>query len=146
VSTYLGLVVAPLETAAFVPDLVLIYCTPAQLRHLLLALRYPHGTHALSTLDPIGSCVHAVVPSLQDGEFRVTLPDPGEFERAGVDEDELLLTAPAPRLPELMEGVYHFEESGMGFRRFALTMRPDFQQPPFYQEYFKLWGLDGAEK
>ena len=45
-----------------------------------------------------------------------------------------------------MDGVYHLEESGMGFRRFSLSMHPDFKQPPFYEEYFKRWGLDGSQE
>jgi uncharacterized protein (DUF169 family) len=143
VGRYAGMVLAPLSSAAFAPDLVMIYCTPAQLRHLLLSLRYLHGTEVTSTLDPIGSCVHSVVPSLLTGDCAVTVPDPGDFERAGATDDEMVLTVPATRLEELMTGVYHFEEMGLGFRKFAMEMQPNFKQPPFYEEYFRQWGLDG---
>jgi uncharacterized protein (DUF169 family) len=146
VGQYPGMVVGPLKSANFDPDLTMIYCNPAQLRHLLLALRYVNGTQVTSTLDPIGSCVHSIIPSLLYGECKVTVPDPGDFERAGAQEDEMVLTVPTTRLKELMDGVYHFEESGMGFRRFSVSVHPDFQQPPFYQEYFKRWGLDGPEE
>ena len=108
----------------------MIYCNTAQLRHLLLALRYVHGTQVTSTLDPIGSCVHSVVPSLLNGECQVTVPDPGDFERAGAQEDEMVLTVPTARLEELMDGVYHFEESGMGFRRFSLSHPPRLPAAP----------------
>ena len=57
----------------------------------------------------------------------------------------MILTVPARRLKELMEGVYHFEKSNMGYRRFNYAVQPDFQQPPFYQEYFKKWGLDAPK-
>jgi uncharacterized protein (DUF169 family) len=140
------MVLAPLKTADFEPDLTMIYCDTAQLRHLLLALRYLHGTQVTSTLDPIGSCVHSVVPSLSSGECAVTVPDPGDFERAGAREDEMVLTVPTSRLKELMEGVYHFEELGRGFRRFNVSVCPDFQQPPFYEEYFRQWGLDAPKE
>jgi uncharacterized protein (DUF169 family) len=146
VGKYPGMVIGPLRTAGFAPDLVMIYCTPAQLRHLLLALRYLHGTQVTSTLDPIGSCVHSVVPSLLTGECAVTVPDPGDFERGGASDDEMVLTVPATRLEELMTGVYHFEERGLGFRFFSVALQPDFKQPPFYEEYFKKWGLDGPEE
>ena len=73
----------------------------------------------------------------------MTIPDPGDFERAGAGDDELVLTVPASRLEELMAGVYHFEEMGMGFRFFSVAMHPNYKQPPFYEEYFKNWGLDG---
>ena len=98
VGQYPGMVMGPLKSANFEPDLVMIYCNSAQLRHLLLALRYLHGTQVTSTLDPIGSCVHSVVPSLLNGECQVTVPDPGDFERAGAQEDEMVLTVPTTRL------------------------------------------------
>ncbi|OFW55789.1 MAG: hypothetical protein A2133_02965 [Actinobacteria bacterium RBG_16_64_13] len=142
VGQYSGMVVGPLKRADFAPDLTMIYCNPGQLRHLLLALRYLNGTQVTSTLDPIGSCVHSVVPSLLQGKCQVTVPDPGDFERAGAQEDEMILTVPTNRMKELMDGIYHFEESNRGFRRFALSVRPDYEQPPFYQDYFKRWGLD----
>jgi uncharacterized protein (DUF169 family) len=143
---YPGVVMGPLKTANFDPDLTMIYCNPAQLRHLLLSLRYLNGTLVTSTFDPIGSCVYSVIPPLQDGDCRIAVPDPGDFERAGADEDEMVFTVPTSRLKELMDGVYHFEEIGMGFRRFSLVMAADYQQPPFYEEYFKRWGLDARKK
>ena len=118
----------------------------AQLRHLLFSLRYLNGTQVTSTIDPIGSCVHSVVPSLLNGECEVTVPDPGDYERANAQDDEMILTVPTRRLKELMDGVYHFEKSGMGFRRFSYPVQPNFQQPPFYEEYFRKWGLDAPKK
>jgi len=143
---YRGVVLGPLKNAKFSPDLTMIYCNTGQLRHLLLSLRYLHGYQVTSTLDPIGSCVHSVVPSLLTGECRITVPDPGDYERAMAGEDEMILTVPTKRLKELMDGLYHFENSNRGYKRFTYIMRADFQQPPFYQEYFRQWGLDAPEK
>ncbi len=145
VGKYAGMVLGPLKTARFAPDLIMIYSNTAQLRHLMLSLRYSKGTQVTSTIDPIGSCVHSVIPSLLNGECQVTVPDPGDYERAGAGEGEMILTVPTRRLKELMDGVYHFEKSNMGFRRFSYAMKTDFQQPPFYQEYFKKWGLDSPK-
>ncbi len=140
------MVLAPLNTADFEPDLTMIYCRPGQLRHLLLALRHLHGTQVTSTFDPIGSCIHSIVPSFLYGECQISVPDPGDYERAGAEEDEIVLTVPTGRLKELMDGLYHFEEIGMGYRYFNIPMHGDFKQPPFYEEYFKQWGLDGPKE
>jgi uncharacterized protein (DUF169 family) len=139
---YSGMVFGPLRSINFVPDITMIYSNTAQLRHMLLALRYKNGYQVTPTLDPIGSCVQSVVPSLLNKECWVSVPDPGDYERAMVGEDEMILTVPSTRLQELMDGVYHFEKSNRGFRRFTYSIRPDFPQPPFYQDYFKEWGLD----
>jgi len=139
---YGGMVLGPLKMVKFIPDLTMVYCNTSQLRHLLLALRYQNGYQVTSTLDPIGSCVHSVVPSLLTGECRVTVPDPGDYERAMAQEDEMILTVPTKRLQELMDGLYHFEKANRGYKRFSYGMRADFPQPQFYQDYFKKWGLD----
>jgi len=142
---YPGMALAPLKIAKFVPDLTMIYCNTAQLRHLLLALRWKNGYQVTSIIDPIGSCVHSVVPSLLKGECWITVPDPGDYERAAALDEEMILTIPTKRLDELMEGVYNFDKN-MPFRRFNYSMYPDFQQPPFYEEYFKRWGLDPPKR
>lgn len=146
VGQYAGMVFGPLKKANYTPDLTMIYCNTAQLRHLLFSLMRANGYRVTSTLDPIGSCVHSVVPSLLTGECEVTVPDPGDYERAMVGEDEMILTVPSARLKELMDGVYFYEKGNMGYRHFSRLMKTDFQQPPFYEEYFKKWGLDAPKK
>jgi uncharacterized protein (DUF169 family) len=141
---YPGMVIGPLKTANFIPDVTMIYSNTAQLRHLLLALRYVKGSQVTSTLDAIGSCVYSVLPSFLHGECQVTVPDPGDYERANTQENEIILTVPNQRIQELMDGLYHFDKS-MPYRRFSFSVQPDFQQPRFYQEYFKKWGLDAPK-
>lgn len=139
---YAGMALGPLHKANFLPDLAVIYCNATQLRHMLFALMLKNGRRVASTLDPIWSCVHSVVPSLLNGECTVTVPDPGEFERGAVGDDEMMFTVPVGRMNELMYGVRHYEKMGMGYRSFGRDLKGDFQQPPFYQQYFKMWGLD----
>ncbi|NLV31933.1 MAG: DUF169 domain-containing protein [Acidobacteria bacterium] len=143
---YAGMVLAPLHKANFEPDLTVFYCNASQLRHMLFALLLKSGTRVTSTIDPLWSCVHSVVPPLLTGECQVTVPDPGEFERGGVGDDEMMFTVPASRMEEMMYGVYHYEKAGMGYRSFGREMKGDFAQPPFYLDYFRKWGLDAPKK
>jgi len=143
---YIGLTCAPLERVNFDPDIILIYCNPGQLRHLLLAIGYKSGYQVTSIFDPIGSCVHSVIPPLLTGECAITVPDPGEYERAIAGEDEIIFSVPRKRLEDLMLGLWHLENSMRGYNRFTYLIRPDFPQPPFYQEYFRMWGLSGTRE
>jgi uncharacterized protein (DUF169 family) len=142
---YAGMALAPLHKANFAPDLTVIYCNATQLRHMLFAMMLKNGYRVTSTLDPIWSCILSVVPSLLTGECEVTVPDPGEFERGAVGDDEMMLSIPTGRMEVLMEGVYHYDRMGMGYRSFGRELKGDFRQPPFYTEYFKRWGLDTQE-
>jgi uncharacterized protein (DUF169 family) len=139
---YAGMVLAPLHKANFSPDLTMIYSNASQLRHMLFAYMQKNGCRVTSTLDPLWSCVHSIVPSLLKGTCEVTVPDPGDFERASAGDDEMIFTVPAANMKELMDGVYHYEKMGMGYRSFGRDLKGDFQQPTFYQQYFKQWGLD----
>ena len=142
---YIGILSAPLKTASFVPDLVLIYSNTAQLRSMLLAVKYKEGFLVTSQFDPIDSCVYSVVPVILNGQYRITLPDPGDYERAGAGEDEIIFSVPAGKLEELMSGLRHFEEMKMGYTNFTMDIRPDFPRPEFYKELYKMWGLDVEE-
>ncbi len=142
---YAGMALAPLHKANFPPDLTMIYCNATQLRHMLFAFMFTNGRRVTSTLDPIWSCVHSIVPSLLKGTCEVTVPDPGDFERASTGDDEMIFTVPAGNMKEFMDGVYHYEKAGMGYRSFSRDLKGDFQQPPFYQQYFKQWGLDAPK-
>jgi uncharacterized protein (DUF169 family) len=145
VGRYPGIVLGPLKKANYIPDLTMIYCNTGQLRHLLFSLMRANGYRVTSMLDPIGSCVHSIVPSLLTGECAVTVPDPGDYERGMAEEDEMILTITAAKLKELMDGIYYYEKSNMGYKSFGRTIKADFQQPPFYQDYFRKWGLDSPK-
>jgi uncharacterized protein (DUF169 family) len=142
---YAGIVSAPLRTASFAPDLVLIYSNAAQLRSILLAVKYKEGALVTSHFDPIDSCVFSVVPVLQTGEYRITIPDPGEYERALTAEDQVIFSVPGGKVETLVQGLRHFAEIKLGYTDLAMVMRPDFPQPEFYKMLFGMWGLDVQE-
>ncbi len=138
-----GMVFGPLKTINFVPDVVMIYCNPGQLRHLILTLGLRHGYMITSTFYGIGSCTRALVPVLETGEGTITVPDPGEYDRAMTGEDIMILTLPARK----SKGTNLFEDMMYGlykrpYTAFAPNMWPNFPQPKFYQDYFASWGLD----
>lgn len=138
---YVGIVSAPLKTAAFEPDAVLIYCNSSQLRTVLLAVKYQEGLRIESTFDPLDSCVHSLVPVVLTGQYRITLPDPGEYQRALATEDEIIFSMPGGKVEGLISGLRHVEEMSHGYGDFAQEMMPDFAQPEFYKELFRKMGL-----
>lgn len=139
---YIGILSAPLKTANFEPDLALIYSNTAQLRTLLLAVKYKEGRLVDSQFDPIDSCVYSTVPVLLTGQYRITLPDPGDYQRALAGEDEIIFSVPKDKLGTIILGLRHFEEMNHGYTQHTMEMRPDFPRPEFYKDLFRMWGLD----
>lgn len=139
---YVGIVSAPLKTANFEPDMVMIYSNTAQLRHLVSAVKTHDRELVHSDFDPIDSCVYSVVPAIEKNEYRITIPDPGEYERAMAGEDEMIFSVPAEKLPGLIEGLRQADKMGGSYRHQTPVLTPDFPRPPFYKALFEKWGLD----
>jgi uncharacterized protein (DUF169 family) len=140
---YIGIVTAPLKSANFEPDIVLIYSDTAQLRDMLSAVVFQEKTLVKSEFNPIDSCVYSVVPVIKDGQYRITLPDPGEYSRAFAGDDEIIFSVPKDKIEKLAEGVKRSAEMKQNADDWShLILRPDFPRPDFYKELFKKWGLD----
>ena len=138
---YAAVVTAPLETAEFYPDVVLIYAEAAKINHMLRGIKAVTGDYVRSIFDGIDSCVYCTVPSMQTNEYRITFPDPGDRERAHARDDEVILTIPGGRLDEFM-GSQDMESTYGRFGDHLLGLELDFARPPFYTKLFELWGLD----
>ena len=140
VGKYIGVLTAPLKSAAFMPDVVLIYLNPAQMRGLLLPMMFG-GSSQISSHLFLPSCSHSVVDPMKTGNYCVVLPDPGEYQRALTLEEEIIFAIPREKMQGLMAGL-----KGMGkmysHRDQYMSMHPDFEQPQFYKDMFKGWGLD----
>ncbi|SHI23380.1 Uncharacterized conserved protein, DUF169 family [Sporobacter termitidis DSM 10068] len=141
----IGLALAPLDGANFIPDMVLVYLKPAQLRSALMSVKYKSGELLHCALDAVDSCVHSTIPLLKDGQYKITVPDPGEYERGLTDEDEMILSVPAGKLGDLVAGLTLLSERGFGYRQLHMEMKTDFPRPQFYDDLFRRWGLDTGE-
>jgi len=138
VGKYIGVVTAPLKTAAFIPDVVLIYSNPAQIRGMLLTMMYSGGGSEVDTFLSLPSCGHCVVDPMVTGKYCIVLPDPGEYQRALTLEEELIFAVPQKKMAGLMAGL----KRGMSsYRDQYMSMLPDFEQPQFYKDMFKSWGI-----
>ena len=135
------LVVGPMETAEFVPDVVLLYCNAAQLRSMLYAAKVENGGIIPSSFDAVDSCAYAVTNPILDGQYRITVPDPGEYERALTGDDEMIFSIPLNRLEAFTEQAKFARTHNMGFAQLRMNMEYDFARPPFYNELFAIWNL-----
>ncbi|NLV29893.1 MAG: DUF169 domain-containing protein [Acidobacteria bacterium] len=135
---YIGVLSAPLKSASFVPDLVVAYMNNAQLRALLLSMKVEEVPEVRGHFFP-PSCGYSVVDPIKTGKSWVVLPDPGEYQRALTAEDEIIFSVPRDRMPGLVAGL---EAGGMfSYKGHNMVMLPDFEQPQFYKDLFKSWGL-----
>ena len=142
---YRGILVAPLTRADFQPDVTMIYCKNDQLRVILMAV--DTQTHKLlpSSFSPVDSCTYAAIPAILNGEYRITLPDPGEYERALTPEDDIIFSVPRQREEEFYRGV-EIQAAHGDRSTFYGTMAEDFARPKMYDVLFETWGLMTGEE
>jgi uncharacterized protein (DUF169 family) len=141
VGKYIGVISAPLMAAKFRPDLVMVYCDSAQLSLLLLAREYKIGYDLKQSLSSHAACVYAVVPAIEAGECRVTIPCRGDHYFGIAGDDELVFTIPTEKLDDLMEGLRFLETTGSKLpKNYSMMHGPKF--PDSYMEIARMIGMD----
>ncbi len=141
VGKYIGVISAPLMAAKFRPDLVMVYCDSAQLSLLLLAREYKIGYDLKQSLSGHAACVYAVVPAIEAGECRVTIPCRGDHYFGIAGDDELVFTIPTEKLDDLMEGLRFLETTGSKLpKNYSMMREPEF--PESYMEIARMIGMD----
>jgi len=144
---YIGVVSAPLMTANFEPDVVMIYCNPAQLTVLLLASEYKDGHSLTSTLSGHAACVYPIVASIQDRKSQVAMPCRGDRCLAMAGDDELIFTVPIEKLEDLLSGLKGIEQtagSKLPVVR-GIMLEPEVL-PESYMKIGRMVGLDTVSK
>lgn len=143
---YEGMLMAPAGQADFEPDVILINCdNNYQLRALIWGVKNQTGKMLSSQFDAIDSCIHSIVTPMKTGNYAITIPDPGDQERALTGANEIIFSIPLPRLAEAAAGLREIDALGVGYRGMKPIMQYDFPRPPFYNELFRLWDLDQGE-
>ncbi len=137
---YIGILTAPLRTAAFEPDVVIMYSDTNQLRSILLAMKIDERESVSGRFFP-PSCAYAVTTPILTNQYMVVLPDPGEYARALTIPGEMMFAIPGNKLEGLMEDLRRYEKNESGFAHESMIMRPDFPQPDFYKRMFESWGI-----
>ena len=137
---YIGILTAPLKTATYAPDVVLIYADTNQLRSMLLAMKDEDRPFVKSHFFP-PSCAWAIVNPIKDGNYWINLPDPGEYVRALTAPGEMMFSIPPARMDGFMTDLRKFDKES-SFAHEQMYMRPDFPHNDLYRGLFKSWGMD----
>lgn len=137
---YIGVVSAPLMTATFEPDVVMLYCNSAQLSLLLLGRECKDGFNLKCSLSSHAACVYAVVPAIQSGECQVALPCRGDRYEAMAGDDEIIFTVPKGKLEDLIMGLSYVCETGSRLPK-GYEMKPELGMPESYIKIGKMLGM-----
>jgi uncharacterized protein (DUF169 family) len=138
---YVGVASAPLATANFDPDLVVIYSNTLQLTIFLHAIGYRDGDDLSTKLSRSAACVYSVVCPLRENKCWVSIPCMGDRRRAMAADDEIILSIPASQMDDFMTGL---RKCGKQLP-YAPALMPEYPLPPEYSKMARMLGMTRAD-
>ena len=138
---YQGIVMAPINTCSFMPDVVVMHVNGMQTSQLLIIKCWLDGKDIHTQLSGHAACVYCTVPPLLNQECQVAIPCKGDRRLAGAQDDELLFTLLPDMLPAFVEGANFLQDHNWG-----LPMKQEYKEEydlkPGYCEMAELHGMD----
>jgi uncharacterized protein (DUF169 family) len=101
-----GFVVSPLHRTVVKPDLVMMFCSPLVLSHLILAATYD-GENIVSRFNGMeSSCKEGIIRTYLTGACQVVSPGMGDRIMAGVQDHEMIFSIPEKLLEKINANLF----------------------------------------
>jgi MtaA/CmuA family methyltransferase len=141
---YAGLLVAPLDRAAFEPDLVCIYGNPAQVMRLTQAALWKGGGKLASSFGGRVDCAEIIVTTMKTDQPQVILPCSGDRIFGQTQDHEMAFTIPWSRMEEIVEGLRGTHSGGI---RYPITQFMEYEAklPARYMEANRVWEVEQGQ-
>jgi len=118
-------VYSPLEKTSVEPDVILIYCNPAQLMRLIHGATQKEGKPiTCSFLGRMASCTEGVLASYTQQLPKIVVPGNGDRVWATAQDDEMAFVIPAAQLEDMIDGLSQTHQRGI---RYPVPAFVDFQ-------------------
>ena len=119
-----AIVLAPLASGKFDPDVILVYGTPGQLMMLMCGLQFKDYERFQFFFISEGACADGLDQCYVSGKPALAIPCYGERRFGGVEDDELVLALPPGMLGKAVEGLQGLWERGLRYP-IASPVQPD---------------------
>ena len=128
---YLGLVISPLTRTKVEPDIVQIYCLPAQAMRLTQAYLYMEGgVLEFTDAGRIGSCHVGVIKTFQTDKPQLVILGNGDRIWGGAEDYEVMYSIPRSKLEMIIEGLEATHSAGLRYPiPKYMSYKPGFQAP-----------------
>jgi uncharacterized protein (DUF169 family) len=110
-----AVVVAPLASGKFDPDVILIYGNPAQMMLLMNGLQFKDYERFQFFFIGEGACADGLAQCYTTGKPALAIPCMGERAFGAVTEDELVMALPPGMMAKAVEGLKSLKSRGIGY-------------------------------
>ena len=113
---YLGLIISPLTRTKIEPDVVQIYCNPAQAMRLIQAYLYHKGgVLNFSSAGRGASCHEGVIKTMKTDEPQLIILGNGDRIWGGAEDSELMFSIPKSKLEIILNGLEATHKAGLRY-------------------------------
>jgi len=135
-----ALVISPLTRTKVVPDVVMIYCLPAQaMRFIQGYLYFEGGVLEFTAAGRIGSCHEGVAKTFLTKKPQLAVLGNGDRIWGGAQDSEVMFACPREKLEVLIKGLEKTHQAGL---RYPVPAYMNF--PPGFQKSFEKKALERA--
>ena len=133
-----AVVLAPLASGKFYPDVILIYGNPAQMMLLMNGLQFKDYERFQFFFIGEGSCADGLAQCYTSGKPALAIPCMGERAFGAVTEDEMVMALPPGMMAKAVEGLKALKSRGIGYPIMYLGPLCD-PSPVLMQIYPEWW-------
>ncbi|MFX0073189.1 MAG: DUF169 domain-containing protein [Candidatus Hermodarchaeota archaeon] len=113
---YKGLVISPLTRTKVIPDVVQIYCMPAQAMRITQSYLYMEGGMLEFTdAGRIGSCHIGIIKTFQTEKPQLVLLGNGDRVWGGAEDHEVMYSVPKSKLEVIIQGLEATHSAGLRY-------------------------------
>ncbi len=113
---FLGVALSPLTRTKIEPDVVQIYCNPAQAMRLIQSYLYiKGGVLSFTSAGRGGTCHEGVIKPLKTKEPQLVIPGNGDRVWGGADDSEVMFSIPKEKLDNIVEGLETTHKAGLRY-------------------------------
>lgn len=131
---YKGLVISPLVRSKVVPDVVLMYCLPAQAMRLIQSYLYVEGgVLEFTSAGKVGSCHEGVAKTFLTDKPQLVVLGNGDRIWGGAQDSEVMFSCPRSKLDALVEGLEATHAAGLrypipSYMNYSAGFQEDFEK------------------
>ncbi len=138
------ILISPIGTASFEPDVILFYGNGAQVMRMIQAAAFRSGESVTSRSIGSGGCLLPIVSPILDGECKYIIPGNGERRMGLIADGELAFAMPKNRFKDIVTGLKLSHEGRQNYPFSPGYLRMECKMPPSYEELRKALIEDSA--
>jgi uncharacterized protein (DUF169 family) len=134
---YQQVLISPIRTAAFDPDVIVFYGSGAKVMRMIQAAVFFSGEGLTSQSMGMGGCLLPIVAPVLEGLCKYAVPGNGDRRLGLVADGELAFGMPRNRFEEVIKGLKLSHEGKQAYPISPGYLKLEYKMPPSYVELRK---------